>query len=42
LLNQTVQIVETLNDLPAAANATINDFYYVKEKNILCVWLGGT
>lgn len=38
LLNQTVQIVLTVDALPATA--MINDFYYCVEENILAVYIG--
>ncbi len=38
LLNQTVQVVNSLSDLPASPPAADNDFYYVKDKNILAVY----
>lgn len=43
LLNQTVQIVSSMNDLPSysttsTAEAHINDFYYISGDNILAVF----
>ena len=38
LLNQTVQVVNRLEDLPGSPPATDNDFYYVKNLNILAVY----
>jgi hypothetical protein len=38
LLNQTVQVVNTLDDLPSSPPATDNDFYYIKSLNILAVF----
>ena len=47
LLNQTVNIIPTINDLKglttqwgANANQHINDFYYISESNILAVYTG--
>ena len=41
LLNQTVQIVNTTQDLPKSPPAIENDFYYVKGSNILAVFSNG-
>jgi hypothetical protein len=38
LLNQTVQVVKTLGDLPGSPPAADNDFYYVKDLNILAIY----
>ncbi len=38
LLNQTVQVVQRLEDLPGSPPAADNDFYYVKDLNILAVY----
>lgn len=38
LLNQTVQVVNSIGDLPSSPPAADNDFYYVKESNILAVY----
>lgn len=38
LLNQTVQVVENLADLPDAPPAADHDFYYVRALNILAVY----
>lgn len=45
LLNQTVQIVASVDSLPVIGSAngpTINDFYYCTKENILAVYTGGT
>lgn len=38
LLNQTVQVVQRLEDLPKSPPAADNDFYYIKNLNILAVY----
>ena len=42
LLNQTVQIVNAIANLPVFASGTeaahVNDFYYCTNENVLCVW----
>lgn len=43
LVNKVVEVVDNLNGLPvftsdADKTAHLNDFYYVKDKNILCVY----
>lgn len=44
LLNQTVQIVDNINNLPVftgtTATAHTNDFYYCTDPNVLAVWDG--
>lgn len=39
LLNQTVQIVDTFSSL-SSVEKCVNDFYYIKDTNILCVYTG--
>ena len=39
LLNQTVQMVSSLEELKKVSNPNYNDFYYVISENILCVYV---
>lgn len=41
LLNQTVQIIPTIKDLPTTHPATVNDFYYCVAENVLAVFRDG-
>ena len=38
LLNQTVQIADSVNALKSLTGMVENDFYYAKSENILCVY----
>ena len=40
LLNQTINVINTQSELPKAGAAGLNDFYFIKEGNILAFYNG--
>ena len=40
LLNQSINIIATQNDLPKNGGAGLNDFYFIKEGNVLAYYNG--